>query len=26
VLGGWYAEPSTWAVIGYAGPMKELSA
>ena len=26
LLGGWYAEPSAWAVIGYAGPMKELSA
>ncbi|MGW8391540.1 hypothetical protein [Pseudoduganella sp. HUAS MS19] len=26
VIGGWYAEPSTWAAIGYAGPMKELSA
>ncbi|SFF83552.1 hypothetical protein SAMN05518865_10598 [Duganella sp. CF458] len=26
VLGGWYAEPSAWAAIGYAGPMKELGA
>jgi len=26
VIGGWYAEPSTWAAIGYPGPMKELSA
>ncbi|KQZ30546.1 hypothetical protein [Duganella sp. Root1480D1] len=26
VIGGWYAEPSTWADIGYPGPMKELSA
>ena len=25
VIGGWYAEPSTWAAIGYPGPMKELS-
>ena len=26
VIGAWYAEPSTWAAIGYPGPMKELSA
>lgn len=26
VLGGWYADPSTWAGTGYNGPMKELSA
>lgn len=26
VLGGWYAEPATWAAIGYPGPIKELSA
>jgi hypothetical protein len=26
VIGGWYAEPSTWTAIGYPGPMKELSA
>jgi len=26
VLGAWYSEPSTWAGIGYAGPMQELSA
>jgi len=26
VIGGWYAEPSSWAAIGYPGPMKELSA
>jgi hypothetical protein len=25
VLGGWYADESTWAGIGYPGPMKELS-
>jgi len=26
VLGGWYVDPSSWAAIGYPGPMKELSA
>jgi hypothetical protein len=26
VIGAWYADPSTWAAIGYAGPMRELSA
>lgn len=26
VLGAWYADPASWAAIGYAGPMKELSA
>ena len=26
VLGAWYAEPSTWAAIGYPGPLRELSA
>jgi hypothetical protein len=26
VIGGWYADPATWAAIGYPGPMKELSA
>lgn len=26
VLGAWYSEPSTWAAIGYPGPLKELSA
>lgn len=25
VAGGWYADESTWAGIGYPGPMKELS-
>ena len=25
VLGGWYADPSTWAAIGYPGPIPELS-
>ena len=25
ILGGWYADESTWADIGYPGPMKELS-
>ncbi|XLZ72223.1 hypothetical protein ABT364_09740 [Massilia sp. SR12] len=25
VLGGWYADPSSWAGSGYNGPMKELS-
>lgn len=24
ILGSWYAEPSTWAAIGYPGPLKEL--
>ena len=26
VLGAWYADPSTWAAIGYPGPIAELSA
>jgi hypothetical protein len=26
VLGAWYADPSSWAAIGYPGPLKELSA
>jgi hypothetical protein len=25
ILGPWYAAPSTWASIGYPGPIKELS-
>lgn len=25
ITGAWYADPSTWAAIGYPGPMKELS-
>ncbi|WP_288378945.1 twin-arginine translocation signal domain-containing protein [uncultured Massilia sp.] len=25
VLGAWYAQESSWAAIGYPGPMKELS-
>ena len=25
VAGAWYADESTWAAIGYPGPMKELS-
>jgi hypothetical protein len=25
ILGGWYADESTWAAIGYPGPMKVLS-
>lgn len=25
ILGGWYADPSTWEAIGYPGPIKELS-
>lgn len=25
VLGAWYADPSTWAAIGYPGPIKELA-
>ena len=24
VLGAWYAEPASWAAIGYPGPIKEL--
>lgn len=24
IIGAWYAEPSTWAAIGYPGPVKEL--
>lgn len=26
VLGGWYADPSSWAGIGYPGPNPELAA
>jgi hypothetical protein len=26
VLGAWYADPSSWAAIGYPGPLKELAA
>jgi hypothetical protein len=26
VLGAWYADPSSWAAIGYPGPVKELAA
>lgn len=26
VLGAWYADPSTWAAIGYPGPLPELAA
>lgn len=26
VLGGWYADPSSWAAIGYPGPDPELAA
>jgi hypothetical protein len=25
VLGAWYADPSSWAAIGYPGPIKELA-
>jgi hypothetical protein len=25
IIGSWYADPSTWASIGYPGPIKELS-
>lgn len=25
VIGSWYADPSTWAAIGYPGPLKELA-
>lgn len=25
VLGGWYADPASWAAIGYPGPIKELA-
>ena len=25
VLGAWYAQPASWAAIGYPGPLKELS-
>ncbi|MRX08914.1 hypothetical protein GJ697_13815 [Pseudoduganella sp. FT25W] len=25
VIGAWYADPSTWAAIGYPGPLKELA-
>jgi hypothetical protein len=25
IIGGWYADESTWAAIGYPGPIKELS-
>jgi len=24
IFGAWYADPSTWAAIGYPGPIKEL--
>ena len=24
IIGAWYADPSTWAAIGYPGPLKEL--
>jgi hypothetical protein len=26
ILGSWYADPASWAAIGYPGPLKELSA
>jgi hypothetical protein len=26
VLGAWYADPSSWAAIGYPGPIRELAA
>ena len=25
IIGSWYADPASWAAIGYPGPMKELS-
>jgi hypothetical protein len=25
IIGAWYADPSSWAAIGYPGPIKELS-
>jgi hypothetical protein len=25
IIGSWYADPSTWAGIGYPGPIKELA-
>jgi hypothetical protein len=25
VLGAWYAQPASWAAIGYPGPLKELA-
>lgn len=25
IIGSWYADPSSWAAIGYPGPMKELA-
>ena len=25
ILGSWYADPSSWAAIGYPGPMQELA-
>ena len=25
VLGAWYADPSSWAAIGYPGPMLEVA-
>lgn len=25
VLGAWYAQPASWAAMGYPGPMKELA-
>ena len=26
IFGAWYADPATWASIGYPGPLKELAA
>jgi hypothetical protein len=25
IIGSWYADPASWAAIGYPGPMKELA-
>ena len=25
IIGSWYADPASWAAIGYPGPMKELT-
>jgi hypothetical protein len=25
ILGSWYADPSSWAAIGYPGPLQELA-
>ncbi len=25
IIGSWYADPSSWAAIGYPGPLKELA-